>query len=183
MNKKDYFELVDRELAAIKDTIHRKNNDYTGDADDAFANFKVTEALGLSDARTGLLIRMVDKIQRLKTFIAKGELKVKGESAQDAARDCIGYSLILLGMLEEGNSNKANPVEAVPIKIEAGKSYRRRDGGLERGMKEVFGLTCQAFQASSTNAEYGRITYKEDGTWLFGTGDSRRDDLVEEVKV
>ena len=99
MKKEAYFSLVERELEAIKDTIKRKNNDYTGGADDAFANFKVTENLGLSDARTGVLIRMVDKIQRLKTFIAKGKLQVKGEGAQDAARDIIGYSLILLGML------------------------------------------------------------------------------------
>lgn len=96
-----YLALVDKELAAIRDVIERKNNDYTGASEDPFANFRVTEALGLSDARTGVLIRMVDKIQRLKTFIAKGELKVTGESAQDAARDIIGYSLVLLGMLEQ----------------------------------------------------------------------------------
>lgn len=101
MTKEEYLKLVERELDAIKDVIQRKNHDYTGGDADPFANFKVTQHLGLSDARTGVLIRMVDKIQRLKTFIAKGELQVKGEGAQDAARDIIGYSLILLGLLED----------------------------------------------------------------------------------
>lgn len=95
------MELVEKELESIKTIIQAKNADYTGGSDDAFANFKVTEHLGLSDARTGVLIRMVDKIQRVKSFIVKGELKVKDESATDAVRDIIGYSLILLGMLKE----------------------------------------------------------------------------------
>lgn len=108
MNREEYLALVDRELKSIKDIVERKNNDYTAGGG-PFDNFEVTEKLGLSDKRTGLLIRMVDKIQRLKTFIAKGELKVKGESAQDAARDIIGYSLILLGMLEDSAMAEQKP--------------------------------------------------------------------------
>ena len=106
MNKVEYLELVRKELKDLADLIERKNSDYTGGSDDPFANFKVTEQLGLSDARMGVLIRMVDKIQRLRSFIEKGELKVKDESAQDAARDICGYSLILIGMLQSYKSNR-----------------------------------------------------------------------------
>ena len=105
MDKEQYFKMMEQELTSLQDLIKRKNNDYTAGGG-PFDNFNVTAALDLADRRTGLLIRMVDKIQRLKTFIKKGELKVQGESAKDAARDIIGYSLILLGMLTEDEQAK-----------------------------------------------------------------------------
>lgn len=109
MTKEQYFELVDRELENIKEVIRRKGNDYTSGGH-PFDNFNATAVLGLGDRRTGLLIRLVDKIQRLKTFVKKGELQVRGEGAKDAARDCIGYSLLLLGMLEEDEQNAKSAV-------------------------------------------------------------------------
>jgi hypothetical protein len=94
----------------MKATIRAKNADYTN-GEGAFANFEVTERLGLSSAEIGLLIRMVDKIQRLKSFLSKGELQVKGESAQDAAKDIMGYALILSAMLSKPKSY--SPLKAV----------------------------------------------------------------------
>lgn len=111
MDKNTYLDLVNREVENIKTVIAAKNADYTGGDDDAFSNFRLCEKIGLGNAETGVLIRMMDKIQRLRSFIAKGELKVKGESAQDAARDIIGYSLIMLGMLEEEQHKPLPPVK------------------------------------------------------------------------
>lgn len=179
MKKADYFELVDRELSLIKDTIQRKNNDYTGASDDAFANFKVTEALGLSDARTGLLIRMVDKIQRLKTFIAKGELQVKGESAQDAARDCIGYSLILLGML--ASAEKGRDKQETGLTLKKGRIYLRRDGS-RTGKLEEESKECRA----AGNGDFHDPNFYPSGVTYFKDGkcacSSPNLDLVEEIK-
>ncbi len=109
MKREDFLCLAERELHGMLTVIKQKNHDYTGADDDALANFKITEKLGLSDARTGLLIRMVDKIQRLRTYIAKGQLQVPGEGAKDAARDCIGYSLLLIAMLEEQEAPYERP--------------------------------------------------------------------------
>ena len=97
MNKEQYLALVDRELDNMKDLIRRKSHDYTGDGG-PFANFEDTG--GLCDPFVGLLLRMGDKMQRLRTFAKKGTLQVKGEGAQDAAKDLIGYALIAIGMLE-----------------------------------------------------------------------------------
>lgn len=101
MTKQQYMALVTTELGNLVKLIEAKNNDYTAGSEDPFANFKITEVLELGSAETGLLIRMVDKIQRVKSFIKKGELKVQNESAADAARDIIGYSLILIGLMKD----------------------------------------------------------------------------------
>ena len=101
MNHAKYLELAEKEMKDLLDTLRRKNSDYCAGEDDAFANFKVSEKLGLADAEIGLLIRMVDKIQRVRSFLSKGKLEVQTESVQDAIRDIMGYSLLLLGMLEE----------------------------------------------------------------------------------
>lgn len=104
LTKKDmYLALVHTKLTALEEIIKNKNNDYTGGSDDPFANFKATANLGLSDAKTGVLIRLVDKIQRIKTYIHNGNLQVKGEGVEDACMDIMGYSLLLLGMLAEDN--------------------------------------------------------------------------------
>jgi hypothetical protein len=106
MNSKEYIQFVEAELNKLIDILRAKNSDYTGGSEDAFANFKVTEKLGLSDAETGLLIRMVDKIQRVRSFLIKGKLEVSNESVEDAVKDIIGYSLLLLGLLRERDANK-----------------------------------------------------------------------------
>ena len=47
------------------------------------------------------MIRVSDKMQRLRAFINSGKLLVKGESFEDAVHDIIGYMLIVKGMLIE----------------------------------------------------------------------------------
>lgn len=106
MTNDEFLSLAKQETNKVLEILKNKNSDYTGGSFDPFANFRVTEALGLSNAETGILIRMVDKVQRIKSFVAKGSLQVSNESVQDSLRDIIGYSLILLGMLD---SKKLRP--------------------------------------------------------------------------
>ena len=73
-----------------------KNHDYAGkDSQDVLANFRSAKVINI-DVGKGILLRVLDKIKRLETFIDAGELKVKGEGAQDAIQDVINY-MILLG--------------------------------------------------------------------------------------
>ena len=50
-----------------------------------------------------LVVRCLDKVQRVKSFTKQGILQVEGEGVEDAFKDIIGYSLLALGMLEEAN--------------------------------------------------------------------------------
>lgn len=74
----------------------RKNNDYCGDSQnsDPLKNFKAVEAFGL-DPRQALFTRMLDKMQRIATYLQKGELQVKGEGFKDACSDLSNYALLL----------------------------------------------------------------------------------------
>lgn len=109
MTREEYIKLARAECDTILSIVEKKNADYTGGSDDPFDNFKVSERVGLAKAEIGLLIRMMDKVQRVRSFLSKGELQVKNESAQDAVRDIIGYSLVLLGIMEDNKNQQDKP--------------------------------------------------------------------------
>lgn len=75
----------------------KKNHDYTAGSDDPFANFRMSEFVGI-DARLSILVRMLDKIKRLETQIQKGKLKVSNETMKDSIIDIINYTVLLYGM-------------------------------------------------------------------------------------
>ena len=113
MTQDEYVRFANKELSRLQEIIKQKSADYSGGSDDALANFRLSEQLGLADAEIGLLIRLVDKIQRIKSFLAKGSLEVPNESAQDAARDIIGYSVALLALLEDKKPKSVSGVITV----------------------------------------------------------------------
>jgi len=84
-----------------------KNNDYTGgkDADDVFANFRCSTILDVHPV-TGILMRVMDKIQRIKTFTNDGQLSVAGETVDDACEDIINYAILAKAMLQQEREEK-----------------------------------------------------------------------------
>lgn len=101
-----------RQALAIMDV---KNNDYSGGehAHDALANFKASESLGLHPI-TGLLLRMQDKLQRLRSFANDGKLAVPNESAEDACLDLVNYAILAKALIidERGLSPEDVPEPA-----------------------------------------------------------------------
>jgi hypothetical protein len=83
----------------------QKNNDYTGGkyASDVFANFRCSEVLGVHPV-TGIMMRVMDKIQRIKTFVNDGQLSVSGETVDDACEDIINYAVLAKAMLMQERS-------------------------------------------------------------------------------
>ena len=99
-SKEDYLEYQQNLLAKCIDLSQKKNADYTGATDDAFANFRNSEIVGVS-VEKGMLVRLMDKISRVKSFIDKGELMVKDESVEDTIMDIINYACLLGGYINE----------------------------------------------------------------------------------
>lgn len=93
-----FFDLTAGSCRAIMDA---KNHDYaTTDAGGSpFDNFVASEKLGICATEIGFLVRILDKIQRLKTYALAGRLAVPGEGVNDALHDIINYCILLKGYL------------------------------------------------------------------------------------
>lgn len=88
-----------------------KHHDYTGGSD-VFANFRFSETLGVP-GELGLLIRVLDKVKRMETFVRSGTLLVPGEGFEDAVVDVINYMVLLAGMVEDRRSHQTGETTQV----------------------------------------------------------------------
>ena len=107
--------LLDRLHEIERGIMERKAHDYSGDAD-CNRNIKACELLGIAPATQGVLIRLLDKFQRITTLLSS-EAKVKDESIQDTIIDARNYLCILFDLLEEKKGLKVsegNP-RATPV--------------------------------------------------------------------
>ena len=87
------FEKITREMLEI---TKRKNQDYTGDANDPFKNFTMVETMGVATTEQGFVTRMIDKIMRISGFVKNGTLAVADEKVEDTLQDLAVYSILLI---------------------------------------------------------------------------------------
>jgi hypothetical protein len=92
-NSARFHELL-REAGELHD---KKQQDYGSDSD-PFANVRASTEWGIP-SWVGALVRMNDKVTRLKSFARKGTLA--NESAEDSMRDIAVYALIALVLYEQ----------------------------------------------------------------------------------
>jgi len=101
MTKKEYFEFHENFVKKMTDIMQKKNSDYTGETDDAFANFSRVESMpGHISTEQGFYTRMFDKFCRIGSFIEKGTLQVKDESVEDTLMDLANYSILMAGYIK-----------------------------------------------------------------------------------
>jgi hypothetical protein len=84
-------------LKEIGDVHDRKGKDYGTDADQ-YANIRASQEFGVKPW-VGAMIRLNDKIARIKTFVTKGELQ--NESVEDSIQDIAVYALNALMLYRE----------------------------------------------------------------------------------
>jgi hypothetical protein len=90
---------------AGRDIMMEKNHDYRGGSGDPYANFRGSEILGIHPI-IGVLLRTQDKIMRIRTYVEKGMLKVKGEGIKDALVDTRNYMGLIWGLIKEEENAK-----------------------------------------------------------------------------
>jgi hypothetical protein len=93
-----FHELL-AEIGALHD---KKQADYGSDKD-PFANVRASEKWGVQ-AWAGAMMRLDDKVARLRTFARKGVLA--NESAEDSMRDIAVYALIALVLYEQQSEDE-----------------------------------------------------------------------------
>lgn len=101
MTKDEFFEFFEKTTAEMIAISRAKNADYTGIGTSPFANFERPEQMGICSTEQGFLTRMCDKLSRIASFCAKGELQVKDESVMDTLKDNANYSILMMGFLEQ----------------------------------------------------------------------------------
>lgn len=123
-----------------KKIMAKKNHDYTGGSGDPYANFRMSEAMGVHPA-LGLLIRVGDKMQRVRTFAERGELQVDGEGLEDAVIDVINYMVLVYSLLTEEE-----------------RTFEVTDDGYFQ-FEKIFGDRAEAIREWYDNAENGDVLY------------------------
>jgi hypothetical protein len=105
--------------------MKRKNHDYSDSSDrDLFANFNGSSVLDI-EPEIGVLLRIQDKMMRVKTFVKHGKLMVVGEGVEDALDDIQNYIDLLRGMIFE--KQRTNALES-DLRRPADQDSEHREG-------------------------------------------------------
>ena len=87
--------------------MKKKNHDYAGqNGGQPFANFERCESMGVCSTEQGFLVRVIDKVSRLATFVEAGELKVDNEGYEDAVLDIINYMILFSAFVKDKNESE-----------------------------------------------------------------------------
>jgi hypothetical protein len=126
MNSKELLQLHDDTCKSCRDIMLKKNNDYTGGktATDIFANFNSSKILNIHPVQ-GLLLRVIDKVQRIRSFTNDKELSVPNETVEDACDDIVNYAILAKAMLMEERSQIERPVSKLPTGKEEIQAEKR----------------------------------------------------------
>jgi hypothetical protein len=108
MKLDNLLSLHEETTTRCREIMRQKNMDYSGGDGDPFANFRIAESFGLHPV-TGIILRMTDKLQRVRAFIKNGVCAVDGESVDDACDDLVNYAILMKGLLREERASKAVP--------------------------------------------------------------------------
>jgi hypothetical protein len=122
MNTKELLKLHDDTCKSCRDIMLKKNNDYTGGkkATDIFANFNSSKILDIHPVQ-GLLLRVIDKVQRIRSFTNDKELSVPNETVEDACDDIVNYAILAKAMLLNERAKK------LPTGEEEARAEKRMD--------------------------------------------------------
>jgi hypothetical protein len=93
----EYHQLITSKSFEI---LKQKSTDYSCSLD-TLDNFKTISKLGIALTEVGLMCRILDKFNRISTFIKVKEYQVAEESIKDTIIDSINYLIILYCVLKE----------------------------------------------------------------------------------
>lgn len=112
MTSNELFKIHQNLCEDALSLMERKNHDYAGKSGvEPFANFTRAEAMGITTTERGMMVRMLDKMSRLSSFMDSKEFKVEDEKLRDTILDLINYSVLLYSYLEEKNGKQYTIVE------------------------------------------------------------------------
>lgn len=133
MNTEELLKFHLNTCDRAREIMRKKNHDYAGaDGSTPFANFEASSKLGVASVTSAMLVRIIDKIQRINTFDKAGTLLTEGESAEDSCDDAINYFILLKAYLtqeREKEGPRPPPVKVIHTKAVTmvGDSFMKPD--------------------------------------------------------
>ena len=95
MNKKEFLEFHKSTCEKLIDLTRTKNADYSNDNDNPFHNFESVEKLDVTTTEIGFMTRIMDKYNRINSFIKQGFYYVEDEKIEDTCLDAANYFIML----------------------------------------------------------------------------------------
>ena len=86
--------MFDNALDELKMLHDAKNHDYAT-AENPYKNLEGVERIGI-EAWRGIVIRLMDKFERVQQYCVNGRLAVKGEGLEDTFADIAVYSTLAM---------------------------------------------------------------------------------------
>lgn len=93
ISRDELLAIHEQTTSKAREVTAKKNHDYASDAD-VFRNFRYFGGLGI-------LVRLSDKLARLRSFEENGVFKVEDEQLEDTIIDAINYSVLYLAFKRE----------------------------------------------------------------------------------
>lgn len=96
MDKEDFLKYHEECCKSLVDLTQKKNKDYSGDDfNNPFSNYEAVEKLNVVTAEEGFLVRIMDKYNRVRSFVKQGVLEVQDEKVEDTLLDLANYSIMM----------------------------------------------------------------------------------------
>ena len=102
--KRTLEQNIDEVTSKIKAILLAKNQDYTAGDADYLSNFRSSSIIGVHPV-LGVLLRVMDKIRRIQSFVVNGQLAVSGEGMEDAVLDIVGYMILIYCFMKESTND------------------------------------------------------------------------------
>ena len=94
---------LDDALDELKMLHDAKNHDYAT-AENPYKNLEGVQRIGIELWR-GIVIRLMDKFERVEQFCRSGELAIKSEGLEDTFKDIAIYSTLAMILYRKGEDN------------------------------------------------------------------------------
>ena len=112
MNRQELYKRHKQICSVALQIMQGKNVDYAH-AEDPFRNFRTFGELGI-------LVRMSDKLARLRSITENGRVAVSTESVYDTVLDLINYAILFQTFLEAENANHPKSSDVLGVAANGG---------------------------------------------------------------
>ena len=106
-NQEDFLKDLQESFDMCLNIARKKNTDYASKVHDPFRNFRMVEHLGLCSTKTGIIVRLSDKLARICNLLDR-KPEVISEALEDTILDAINYLAILRAYLKQEKNRREN---------------------------------------------------------------------------